>query len=123
MRLVFIFFLAIFCNAKSIEIQDFESDLYSKNGGLKKVQLSVKIIGDNVDKELDYITDSLNMIISSYFYEDLFTESGKEKFKQTLIKYLGKKYSVNIDQVLFIKLKSKDSAEAIKEILKDANLI
>lgn len=123
MRLVLIFLLAIFCNAKSIEIQDFESDLYSKNGGLKKVQLSVKIIGDNVDKELDYITDSLNMIISSYFYEDLFTESGKEKFKQTLIKYLGKKYSVNIDQVLFIKLKSKDSAEAIKEILKDANLI
>lgn len=104
-----------------LSIEDFESDLYSRNGGLKKVELNIKIFGDGLSK--DYILDSLNMVISSYFYEDLFTEQGKENLKKTLIKYAGKRYSINIDEILIIKLKSKDSAEAIKEILKDANLL
>lgn len=109
--------------AGSIEISNFETDLYSKSNGLKKINLSIKVIGDNVANEKDFIQDSLNMVISSYYYEDLFTELGKENLKKTIIKYAGKKYSVNIDDILIMNLKSKDSAEAIKEILKDANLL
>lgn len=123
MKKIILIFFSIFAFANSIEINNFETDLYSKSNGLKKITLSLKIIGDNVNNENDYIQDSINMVISSYYYEDLFTELGKENLKKTIIKYAGKKYSVNIDDILIINLKSKDSAEAIKEILKDANLI
>lgn len=120
----FVFSLvSIVAMAGSIEISNFETDLYSKSNGLKKINLSIKVIGDNVANEKDFIQDSLNMVISSYYYEDLFTELGKENLKKTIIKYAGKKYSVNIDDILIMNLKSKDSAEAIKEILKDANLL
>lgn len=123
MKKIILIFFSIFAFANSIEINNFETDLYSKSNGLKKIILSLKIIGDNVNNENDYIQDSINMVISSYYYEDLFTELGKENLKKTIIKYAGKKYSVNIDDILIINLKSKDSAEAIKEILKDANLM
>ncbi|MBZ7985011.1 flagellar basal body-associated FliL family protein [Campylobacter sp. Cr9] len=120
----FVFTLvSVVAMAGSIEISNFETDLYSKSNGLKKINLSIKVIGDNVANEKDFIQDSLNMVISSYYYEDLFTELGKENLKKTIIKYAGKKYSVNIDDILIMNLKSKDSAEAIKEILKDANLL
>lgn len=120
----FVFSLvSVVAMAGSIEISNFETDLYSKSNGLKKINLSIKVIGDNVANEKDFIQDSLNMVISSYYYEDLFTELGKENLKKTIIKYAGKKYSVNIDDILIMNLKSKDSAEAIKEILKDANLL
>lgn len=115
--------ISVVAMAGSIEISNFETDLYSKSNGLKKINLSIKVIGDNVASEKDFIQDSLNMVISSYYYEDLFTELGKENLKKTIIKYAGKKYSVNIDDILIMNLKSKDSAEAIKEILKDANLL
>lgn len=115
--------ISVVAMAGSIEISNFETDLYSKSNGLKKISLSIKVIGDNVANEKDFIQDSLNMVISSYYYEDLFTELGKENLKKTIIKYAGKKYSVNIDDILIMNLKSKDSAEAIKEILKDANLL
>lgn len=123
MRVLFLMFLCLCLNAKSITIDNFESDLYSKAGGLKKIELKLKILGDDVESQIDYIKDGLNMVISSYFYEDLFTETGKENLKKTLIKYLAKKHSVNIDEVLIISLKSKDSAEIIKNILKEANLL
>ncbi|ULO01664.1 hypothetical protein AVANS_1038 [Campylobacter sp. RM5004] len=120
----FVFSLvSVVAMAGSIEISNFETDLYSKSNGLKKINLSIKVIGDNIANEKDFIQDSLNMVISSYYYEDLFTELGKENLKKTIIKYAGKKYSVNIDDILIMNLKSKDSAEAIKEILKDANLL
>lgn len=120
----FVFSLvSVVAMAGSIEISNFETDLYSKSNGLKKINLSIKVIGDNVANEKDFIQDSLNMVISSYYYEDLFTELGKENLKKTIIKYAGKKYSINIDDILIMNLKSKDSAEAIKEILKDANLL
>lgn len=123
MRVLFLMFLCLCLNAKSITIDNFESDLYSKTGGLKKIELKLKILGDDVESQVDYIKDGLNMVISSYFYEDIFTETGKENLKKTLIKYLGKKHSVNIDEVLIISLKSKDNAEIIKNILKEANLL
>lgn len=123
MTKIMLIFFSIFAFANSIEINNFETDLYSKSNGLKKISLSIKVLGDNVNNEIDYIQDSLNMVISSYYYEDLFTELGKENLKKTLIKYAGKKYSVNIDDILIINLKSKDNAQAIKDILKEANLL
>lgn len=123
MTKIMLIFFSIFAFANSIEINNFETDLYSKSNGLKKISLSIKVLGDNVNNEIDYIQDSLNMVISSYYYEDLFTELGKENLKKTLIKYAGKKYSVNIDNILIINLKSKDNAQAIKDILKEANLL
>ncbi|MBT0879559.1 flagellar basal body-associated FliL family protein [Campylobacter sp. 2018MI01] len=95
MKKIMLIFFSIFAFANSIEINNFETDLYSKSNGLKKITLSLKIIGDNVNNENDYIQDSINMVISSYYYEDLFTELGKENLKKTIIKYAGKKYSVN----------------------------
>ena len=68
-----------------------------------------------------YVLDALNVVIGSFYVEDLLTSLGKEKFKETLAKYTAKKHSVDIDEVLIISLKTvrEPNIEELLEALKN----
>ncbi|QOR01684.1 flagellar basal body-associated FliL family protein [Campylobacter sp. 2014D-0216] len=112
-------YFGVFANTLSIE--DFRTDLYSKTGAntLKKIELSLDFEGENLD--YNKITDALNTIISSYFYEDLFTEIGKNNFKETLLKFSNKKYKTQISNIYILKINSVApfDLEEFKRYVKD----
>ncbi|TXE78855.1 hypothetical protein FPD46_07400 [Campylobacter peloridis] len=119
--LVFLFFLQFSVLANSLSIEDFRTDLYSKigNNTLKKIEITLEFEGDNLDEIK--IIDALNTIISSYFYEDLFTEIGKNNFKETLLKFSNKKYKTHIKNIYILKINSiqEFDLEELKRFLKD----
>ncbi len=110
-----------FALAEVYEVSNFQSDIFSRDGNkLKKVTLSLRMEGRDL-KENDYkITDALNIIISSFYLEDLFTSKGKERFKSSLSQYLEKKYNVEADAIYLKKFKitpvSLDVADLIEAL-------
>ena len=87
------------------KIPDFEADLFSKQGNkLKKIELSIMFDGDNVRANDYKLLDALNVVISSFYIEDLFTSQGKERFKDLLKKYIMKKYMLDIDFIYILHL-------------------
>ncbi len=88
---------------------DFEADIFSKEGNkLKKIELSVMFEGENV-RAADYkLLDALNVVISSFYLEDLFTSKGKERFKALLRQYILKKYMIDVDFIYILKLDIKE---------------
>ncbi len=101
-KLIFLtLFLHVSIFAQRLEILDFQTDVYSKSAqnSLKKVSLSMVIIGRYVEDESFKIVDALNVVIGSYFAEDLFTSKGKVSLKKGLINYTSKKYAVDIDDI------------------------
>ena len=87
------------------KIPDFEADLFSKQGNkLKKIELSIMFDGDNVRVNDYKLLDALNVVISSFYIEDLFTSQGKERFKDLLKKYILKKYMLDIDFIYILHL-------------------
>lgn len=125
-----ILFMMILCGfsfADVVSIEGFESDLYSKYdaNNLKKISIDLEIItrDDNVPKAPIY--DALNIIVGSFYAEDIMTSKGKEGFKTTFIKYIDKKYSISIDEIYIIKLKFVEETniqkilDAIKAMHKD----
>ncbi|MGP1484660.1 MAG: hypothetical protein ACTTJC_00945 [Campylobacter sp.] len=105
-----IFLIAIFTTfvcAEVLNIENFESDLYSrdKSNSIQKVNVNLRVSGRDVFDNEPYILDSLNVVIGSFYVEDLLTSLGKEKFKETLVKYALKKHSIDIEEVLIISLK------------------
>lgn len=115
---VFLFVLMLVISSFGLEIDDFQSDLYSKEGRniIKKISLSLIIEGRYADESENAIVDSLNVIIGSYFVEDILTSNGKEMFKKNLISFLAKKYSVDIDQIYIKKLYIVDDVK-VNEII------
>lgn len=115
---VFLFVLMLVISSFGLEIDDFQSDLYSKEGRniIKKISLSLIIEGRYADENENAIVDSLNVIIGSYFVEDILTSNGKEMFKKNLISFLAKKYSVDIDQIYIKKLYIVDDVK-VNEII------
>ncbi len=115
-------FFVLFCvsmMAGTLRIDNFESDLYSKSAAnnMKKISMSLEFItrDDNVNESAIY--DSLNVIVGSFYAEDLMTSRGKESFKTTLIKYISKKYSLDIDEIYIISLKILNEID-IEKIIK-----
>lgn len=92
--------------AQELEIQDFETDLYSKKGDAfsRKISLSLLVTGRDVEEFGYKVIDALNVVIGSFFAEDLLTSKGKEAFKKGFIKYASSKYSVEIDEIYIQKL-------------------
>ncbi|WP_169763829.1 hypothetical protein [Campylobacter mucosalis] len=117
-KIYLVLILAIFGYADAFRISDFEADVYSKvsQNSTKKIRVSLEILGDSVSENEAYVLDALNVIIGSFYAEDLLTSVGKEKFKQAFIKYAVKKHSVNLDEVLIISLKVVEKPE-IDEII------
>lgn len=120
LAILFIFFGILF--GENLRIEDFKSDLYSKNSSnLKKLNLSLEVVGRDVSEQKLQIYDGLNIIIGSFYIEDLMTSAGKESFKKTFLQYISKKHGVDIDEVFIIKLNIDSNldidkiVEAIKE--------
>jgi uncharacterized protein (DUF2252 family) len=114
--------LATFLSADVVEINDFESDLFSKDRNhLKKVEFSLLFDGRDLQENRHKIVDALNIVISSFYIEDLFTSKGKERFKVVLTKYLSKKYAIDIDDIFIQKFKMVDnvSVDAFIDALRD----
>ncbi|MCV3383236.1 hypothetical protein L8T82_05115 [Campylobacter sp. IFREMER_LSEM_CL292] len=122
MKWITVLFLMFFnIHASSLSIENFRTDLYSKvgNNTLKKIEMNLDFEGENLDQKK--IIDALNTIISSYFYEDLFTEVGKNNFKETLLKFSNKKYKTQIKNIYILKINSvaKFDLEEFKRFIND----
>ena len=116
-------FAAVMAFAETLNIDNFETDLYSRDAksSIKKVSISLRLEGRDVVDNEAYGLDALNVVIGSFYVEDLLTSLGKEKFKETLAKYTAKKHSVDIDEVLIISLKTvrEPNIEELLEALKN----
>ena len=116
-------FAAVMTFAETLNIDNFETDLYSRDAksSIKKVSVSLRLEGRDVVDNEAYVLDALNVVIGSFYVEDLLTSLGKEKFKDTLAKYTAKKHSVDIDEVLIISLKTvrEPNIEELLEALKN----
>jgi len=104
--------------ADSIDMIDFESDLFTKsNHHLKKVTVSLHLEGKNLEVNRYALEDSLNVLISSYYLEDLLTSKGKEQFKEDLKKYLLNRYKVKISNIYIIKLTKNSGIDDIDDLI------
>ena len=116
-------FAAVMAFAETLNIDNFETDLYSRDAksSIKKVSISLRLEGRDVVDNEAYVLDALNVVIGSFYVEDLLTSLVKEKFKETLAKYTAKKHSVDIDEVLIISLKTvrEPNIEELLEALKN----
>nr|MBP3725068.1 hypothetical protein [Campylobacter sp.] len=101
----FIVFLIFSGLAFGLEINKFQADIYSKSNVLRKVELDLDIELRDENAKKSAIYDALNVIIGSFYAEDLMTSMGKENFKQSFIKYTAKKHSITIDEVYILGLK------------------
>ncbi|ASM35080.1 periplasmic protein [Campylobacter sputorum subsp. bubulus] len=97
-----------FSFSEGINIENFETNLYSKAGknNIRKVSLSVELIGRDLMENKGKILDSINVIISSYFVEDIMTSKGKENFKNMVLEYARKRYNVDLEAMYIIELKT-----------------
>ena len=120
-KLCLILFLIFSVNA--VEINDLRTDLYSKSGTnvLKKVEISLELEGQNLSENKTKLIDAINVVISGFFYEDLFTELGKDNFKKVLSKFIEKKYKLKVDEVYILSLNGveKFDLEEFKRFLKN----
>lgn len=119
MRKIFcIIVFAIFAFGDVLKISDFEVDIFSKmaQNSTKKISLNLELVGTDLNENEAYVLDSLNIIIGSFYAEDLLTSVGKEKFKDTFKKYTLKKHSVDIDNVLILSLRVVNDLEIQKII-------
>ncbi|TEY03504.1 flagellar basal body-associated FliL family protein [Campylobacter sp. US33a] len=105
MKILLCLFISVLA-LKALVIENFRTDLYSKStiNALKKIEMTLEFEGQNLEQNSAKIKDSINTVISSFFYEDIFTELGKNKFKETLIKFINKKYKLQIKNIYFISL-------------------
>jgi hypothetical protein len=102
----------------TIHIDKLQSDLFSKEGNrLKKIEISLQLEGRNLRTNRYKIVDALNIILSSFYIEDLFTSKGKERFKEQLKKYIQKKYQVDIDFVYLKSFQLKYETASIEEFI------
>ncbi len=104
-----------------LEIKNFESDLFTKTDNqLKKIEFSLLFDGRDLKENRHKVIDALNIVISSFYIEDLFTSKGKERFKSVIKKYITKKYAVDVDDIFIQKFRVVDNVnvEAFIDALK-----
>ncbi|MBE3605451.1 hypothetical protein CCAL13119_00560 [Campylobacter sp. RM13119] len=114
--LIMIFSAFAFCDV--LRVSDFQTDIYSKSGVniTKKINLNLEVVGRDMNDNESYVLDALNIIIGSFYVEDILTSMGKEKFKETFIKYAAKKHTLDIDDVLILNIKVINNLE-LNEII------
>ena len=109
----------VFAFADVLKVSDFQTDIYSKAGQnlTKKINMSLEVVGRDVEDNEAYVLDSLNVVVGSFYVEDILTSMGKEKFKELFMKYAAKKHSLDIDDVLILNIKVINNLE-LSEIIK-----
>lgn len=127
MRFVFSFILFFaLARADVLQIRDFTTDIYSKAGAniTKKISMDIELIGRDMDENEPYALDALNIIIGSFYVEDLLTSKGKEKFKDAYKKYALKKHNIDLEAVLILSMKVVEdlSLERVIAAIKERNL-
>ncbi|MCF6173989.1 MAG: hypothetical protein L3J44_09465 [Campylobacteraceae bacterium] len=125
MKKVFIvlLFVALNLTAQMLNIDDFNSVVFSRATNKPvSVSLNLMVEGRYVEDESYKIIDALNIIIGSFYWEDLITSRGKENFKIALKNYTTKKYSIDIDSVYIQKIQSQPSTKEIIDALKKEGL-
>ena len=119
-KIIFILLVVVAnLSAQMLNIDDFSSELFSKV--TKKpvtINLSMMVEGRYVEDESYKIIDALNIVIGSFYLEDLLTSQGKIKLKETLKSYTTSKYSVDIDNIYIQKLQTKPNTQEIIDALK-----
>ena len=105
-----IVFVLMFCLAflqanETLHVENFEVSLFSKLSK-KPMQIETSLIFEGRDVEVyDFkIIDALNIVIGSFFAEDLLTSKGKEGLKKAIINYARDKYAIDIDYIFIQKL-------------------
>ena len=107
---------------ETLHVSEFEVSLFSKLSK-EPVQLETSMIFEGRDVEVyDFkIIDALNVVIGSFYAENLLTSKGKEGLKQAIINYASDKHGIDIDHVYIQKLNIKkesstyDIIEAMKK--------
>ena len=119
-KIIFILFVVVASlSAQMLNIDDFSSEVFSKV--TKKpvtINLKMMIEGRYVEDESYKIIDALNIVIGSFYLEDLLTSQGKIKLKETLKSYTTNKYSIDIDNIYIQKLQSQPNTQEIIDALK-----
>ncbi len=113
--------------AQTLILEGFESDLYSKkaNFEIRKISLDMRIEGRYVEDESYKIVDALNIVIGSFFAEDLLTSKGKSALKETLKTFSSKEHGVDIDAVYIgvLKLLENPNVEDIINALRESGCL
>ncbi len=118
-KLFFMLILGVLAFGDVLKISDFQTDIYSKAGQnlTKKISVSLEVVGRDVNDNESYVLDALNVVIGSFYVEDILTSLGKEKLKDTFIKYAAKKHALDIDDVLILNIRVINNLE-LNEIIK-----
>lgn len=121
MRVLVMMILACFSlMAKTIEIKNFEVDVYTKNNSdMKKITMDLEILAHDSTNE-SALKDAINVITSSFYKEDLLSSRGKEAFKESLKKYALSKHKITIHSIFIITLKEVNiDIEKIAKLLEE----
>jgi len=119
-KIVFsLLFVSIGLYAQMLNIDNFSSVVFSRASNKPvTISLSLMIDGRYVEDESYKIIDALNIVIGSFYWEDLITSQGKVNFKKALKAYSTKKYSIDIDNIYIQKIKSQPNTQEIIDALK-----
>lgn len=120
-----LFIVHVSLNANTLSINNFHANVFSKSDK-KPVEATLSIIVDGKDVVLHErkVVDALNVVVGSYFAEDLITSKGKELLKSTLIAYTKKIHALVIDTVYIkeLTIKINPSVQEIVDALKKEGL-
>ncbi len=116
-------FMAVSLFAQMLNVDNFNAEVFSRVTK-KPVTINLKMMfeGRYVEDESYKIIDALNMVIGSFYLEDLITSQGKQKFKEALKSYTTNKYSIDIDSIYIQKLLSQPSTQEIIDALKKEDM-
>lgn len=103
--------------AEVLVLENFHANVFSKMEK-RPVSINLGLIfeGDEVQSSDYKVIDALNVVIGSYYAEDLVMSRGKELLKSTLISYTKKTHSLTIDTI-YIKELSVKMSPSVKEIV------
>lgn len=107
--------------AETLVLEHFKANVFAKSDK-KPVEVTVGLIfeGNEVKRNEHKVVDALNIVIGSYFAEDLVTSRGKELLKSTIIAYAKKTHALVIDSVYIKELtvKTNPTTQEIVEAIK-----
>ena len=109
--------------AQMLNVDDFSAEVFSR--ATKKpvaINLSMMFEGRYVEEESYKIIDALNIVVGSFYLEDLITSQGKQKLKEAIKSYTTSQYSIDIDNIYIQSLKSQPNTQEIIDALKKENM-
>ncbi len=126
-RLTFTLLTVVPLLAQTVKIDNFQTDIFSKNSqNLKKIKLDLVFDINSTLPTPEYkLKDGLNIVISSFYIESLFTSQTKENFKKLLKNYLLKKHNINVSNIYIddMQIVNQIDLEKLVEKLKSKKII